>query len=449
MAATYRATPELRPAPRRERPRGTVVDRVPPALAGEVRGRQRADVSEVPVYRGPKVGEAAKARGARAFAAGGAVFLPDEAGPVDSPGARGLLAHELVHAVQQRTLGTRLPAPDSPLGKRLEADAQAAERFYGGEAGASEPPPLIHAPVPAPPPEPVGPADPDLNAVAQLATELMAAPAQPATPQTLQSPFDPVTTQEVGRIAAESARHVVAEWTNPRVEQQNNRERTAAAHAEDTTAPGRTPSGFNGPTRREQLIAAALATRNRNLAVGALPVTHLSAEELSAIDRRVTDEAALQQTTTHPAQSGNRGSRSGQQPEERYVANSPQAWMHALTGMDTHHGGQDSWFGSRTTDDRPADQRIADRMGLLGADAETQFDSDTWWQSDEDEQTGDDTGTRDRDREGRAGAGGSAANMDDADLDELAARLYDRLRSRLRTELLVDRERAGMLTDFR
>jgi len=35
------------------------------------------------------------------------------------------------------------------------------------------------------------------------------------------------------------------------------------------------------------------------------------------------------------------------------------------------------------------------------------------------------------------------------DLDELAVRMYDRLRTRLRQELLVDRERAGMLSDFR
>jgi hypothetical protein len=40
-------------------------------------------------------------------------------------------------------------------------------------------------------------------------------------------------------------------------------------------------------------------------------------------------------------------------------------------------------------------------------------------------------------------------DTDDLDLDELAGRLYDRLRSRLRMELLLDRERAGMLTDFR
>ena len=38
---------------------------------------------------------------------------------------------------------------------------------------------------------------------------------------------------------------------------------------------------------------------------------------------------------------------------------------------------------------------------------------------------------------------------DDLDLDELSTRLYDRIRSRLRLELLLDRERAGLLSDFR
>jgi hypothetical protein len=39
--------------------------------------------------------------------------------------------------------------------------------------------------------------------------------------------------------------------------------------------------------------------------------------------------------------------------------------------------------------------------------------------------------------------------LDRLDLETLAARLYDRLRSRIRMELLIDRERAGLLTDFR
>ena len=34
-------------------------------------------------------------------------------------------------------------------------------------------------------------------------------------------------------------------------------------------------------------------------------------------------------------------------------------------------------------------------------------------------------------------------------LDELAMRLYPNIRSRLRQELLIDRERAGLLADFR
>jgi hypothetical protein len=45
--------------------------------------------------------------------------------------------------------------------------------------------------------------------------------------------------------------------------------------------------------------------------------------------------------------------------------------------------------------------------------------------------------------------GGPLAGGSDKDLDELAHRLYDRIRRRLSRELLADRERAGMLTDLR
>ena len=40
-------------------------------------------------------------------------------------------------------------------------------------------------------------------------------------------------------------------------------------------------------------------------------------------------------------------------------------------------------------------------------------------------------------------------DLDHLDLDELTDRIYGRMRRRLRMELLVDRERAGLLTDFR
>jgi len=46
-------------------------------------------------------------------------------------------------------------------------------------------------------------------------------------------------------------------------------------------------------------------------------------------------------------------------------------------------------------------------------------------------------------------AGHEQLDLDHLDLDELSARIYGRLRRRLRAELLIDRERAGLLTDFR
>jgi hypothetical protein len=49
---------------------------------------------------------------------------------------------------------------------------------------------------------------------------------------------------------------------------------------------------------------------------------------------------------------------------------------------------------------------------------------------------------------GAGGAGGGGVPTGDKELDELARRLYDRLRSRLRQELLVDRERSGLLSDL-
>ncbi len=48
-----------------------------------------------------------------------------------------------------------------------------------------------------------------------------------------------------------------------------------------------------------------------------------------------------------------------------------------------------------------------------------------------------------------AGLVGAAGGYPDRELDELSGRIYDRIRTRLRTELLIDRERAGLVTDLR
>jgi hypothetical protein len=440
---------------------------VPAALANEVRARQQADVSSVPVYRGQKVSEAARSRGARAFASGGAVFLPDEAGPVDSPKARGLLAHELTHAVQQRTFGPRLPAPETPIGRRLEAEAQAAERFYSGEAGAAEPSPLIHAPLPAPAPQP----EPDLTAVAQLATELAPAPAPQTTSQPTHSPFDAVQTAEVGRIATDSAKHVVAEWTNPTLQKQNGAGGTPPTHpaaggaqpgAGGTHTPARagTPArggaAFNAAARRDQLITQALAMRNAALLGGEAAVTDLSDDEMAAVNNQVAMEAA-QAGVTVP---------SNEPPAQHYEANSGKAWMHALTGMNMNYGlgltgfkepvgSEKSWWGSETGDKRPVGEKLADQFGLINENTETQFDTDTWYQDDKKDAAAAATSTDQQQPQheeslyGRPNPDKSTVDVSRLDLDDLATRLYDRLRTRLRTELLVDRERAGLLTDFR
>jgi hypothetical protein len=46
-------------------------------------------------------------------------------------------------------------------------------------------------------------------------------------------------------------------------------------------------------------------------------------------------------------------------------------------------------------------------------------------------------------------AGGTADGRTNLELDTLAAHLYERIAARLRTELRLDRERAGVLTDIR
>jgi hypothetical protein len=42
---------------------------------------------------------------------------------------------------------------------------------------------------------------------------------------------------------------------------------------------------------------------------------------------------------------------------------------------------------------------------------------------------------------------GRLSEAPDDELEELADRLYDHIRARFRTELLIDRERAGLLAD--
>jgi len=113
---------------------------VPSDLADSLRRASGIDVSDVSISRGPAASRRAKAMGARAFTHKGEVVLPPEAGPIERPQTRALLAHELAHAVQQRALGPSLPAPESAAGVALEEQARAVERMVLTPPPSFEPP---------------------------------------------------------------------------------------------------------------------------------------------------------------------------------------------------------------------------------------------------------------------------------------------------------------------
>jgi hypothetical protein len=67
------------------------------------------------------------------------MFIPAEAGPLDSPDGKSIVAHELTHVAHQHWSGGVLPPEDTAEGRQLEAEAQTAERFFRGDPGAPPP----------------------------------------------------------------------------------------------------------------------------------------------------------------------------------------------------------------------------------------------------------------------------------------------------------------------
>ncbi len=126
----------MRAPPRRRWLNHPNLERVPDDVRTAIRAATGVDVDTV--HRGPEVGDEAKRLGAIAFAREGAVFVPDEVGPLDRPPGRAVVAHEVAHAAQQRLKPER-PGEDTPAGAALEAEAQVAERYFRGDSGAHHP----------------------------------------------------------------------------------------------------------------------------------------------------------------------------------------------------------------------------------------------------------------------------------------------------------------------
>ncbi|MGH3861591.1 eCIS core domain-containing protein [Actinokineospora sp.] len=456
-----------------------VRDEVPPDLAGALKRDRGADVSAVPVFRGPAVDAEAHARGARAFAKDGAVFLPESAGTTSSAKAKSLLAHELVHVVQQRTLGS-LPALSTPEGRRLEAEAVAAEGQYGGLTDT----PLIH------PPQQPQAAEPTMSGPAQLAPTVVTPP-DPA-----HSHFEREAREEIDQIAESTAHRVLEEWT-PSGAQGGVERRTSSgprmtsglpttgggafgdtvgfterrgADATSPTSTTRSTGGsgtFDRAARRQEMETELLDALNAEQAEqGGSLISHLGDADIERIERALDREeqgggraSSSTPRPVNPEEGGAFGDtvsftqRSGddlRDPRARQTGQTAQgaASRLSLAAALSASSGTPGAAPSRSATGSP--ERISDAGGTFG---------DTVSFS---EPMGDDRfrGGRRPDSatssSGRAGTGTTdmhgteeePVDLDRVDMEDLTARLYDRVRSRLRLELLVDRERSGRLTDF-
>ena len=141
-APIQQASPVALPPPLRPEP-------IPPPVRAAVQRQTGVDPGEVLVHRDDRAGREAAELRARAFARDGEVSLPIHHGPLTETSSQALLAHELTHVVQQRQYGSSLPMEHTPLGRRLERDARRAEREVSGTLEPT-PPPVAEPPAPPP-----------------------------------------------------------------------------------------------------------------------------------------------------------------------------------------------------------------------------------------------------------------------------------------------------------
>lgn len=403
----YRSVPGRRPA----------TPAIPTDIASAVRGVHQVDVSAIPVHRGPAVSAEARSLGARAFTRGGEVFLPDDAGPLGSPTARGLLAHELVHAVQQRTLGASLPAVSTPAGAALEAEAVAAEHAHGG----APPAPLVHpaltqvishaARAVGVQLAPLAPTPVDFTAPA-----VVSAP-PPVVPEPL--PLTEPVRQEIDLMSEATATRVVERWSNPALGgsgftsgEDVEPERPPATPGEDgvppapvAPAPGDvTPASNNAA---EEVMAHQI-----------LQVINIDRAAKGQPDLEMLDEYTMEQVRLAVAQeTGSAGRSMMLTAAASASAESAQRTELELGRPAAQPGPVTQPAVERTEQPVPVPPPVPVQSAPEAAP----------------EPYG-------RDR---------PLDLDAIDLDLLSARLYDRLRSKIRLELMIDRERAGLLTDFR
>jgi hypothetical protein len=422
--------------------------RIPNDLVETFERSYGVEVADVTVDRSPAAAVKAKAIGAKAFAHHDLIVLPDEAGPVEAVEARALLGHELAHVVQQRTIGS-LPTESDVDGQRLEAAARSVEEWV--RAGAAGPPPPVVPPEPGAPPEaterpgrvPVrrrASADPPSGAgapqraVASVATD----PAPPRTtarvvtntsntptantPATLIHPTQPDSSDaqhssqnygtEVRNSFAQLGTDMFgisgllggAEPARPATTPQTNRPSTP------TTGGSSQPAG-NQDARRQQLQNDALERVNLVRAQqGQAPLTELPPTEQAAIESQLDAEQGGGGQTNMPVV------HNWSEMREDFALSGGEV-LGSFIGFNPAAAAE-----HRHEDPARANPAHTTTTGAAATGAAAAAPSSV--------------GHPDR-----------AANLEPTGAE--LARLYDRIHTRLVRELLVGRERAGALMDFR
>jgi hypothetical protein len=411
---TYRSAPG-RPERRAASPA------IPTDLASALRGSHQVDVSAIPVHRGPAVSAEARSLGARAFARGGEVFLPEEAGPLGSPKARGLLAHELVHAVQQRVLGPSLPAMSTADGAALEAEAVAAEHAHGG----APPAPLVHPVLTQVISHAVQAAGVQLAPLVPTPVDftspaVVSAPA-PVTPEPV-SLSEPMR-EEVDLRSEASATRVVERWSNPALGGTGFALGEDAQPARPPVTPGEdgVPLGTDpGATAPGDAPSPSSNAAEEVMAHQILQVINIDRAAKGQPDLELLDEYTMEQVRLAVAQENGSTGRS--------------MMLTAATSASVESAQQTELEVGRPTVESPAVAQPAPAADRVEQPAPAPAPAPAQSAAEQAEEP------YGRDRQ---------LDLDAIDLDVLSARLYDRLRSKIRLELLIDRERAGLLTDFR
>ena len=357
---------------------------VPPRLQEQFRGITGADVSNVVVHRGAAAAADAARLGAASFAQGEVVALPASAGPLSDDRARGLLAHELTHVVQQRRLRGEVPVESSAAGQALEREAQSVERHIRDEHVAPRP-----TVAPSPPPE---------------APKLEGGPALSAEDhQAIVAAANRMVAD--GRATSDGHGGLVFDFadSDARPRAHAGRDESAPAAIQPLAASAGGPAG-TASAAPLQPPPTATAARVQRAEAPAAPLPAPSSAD-GDLDTPPAGPA-IHPTFSRPA-------------------------LPSRPAMPAGGLGVDAWPSAQPTPQTPspAPSRPPAESSLV-TESPVSIES----QPSTDSQPPPET---------------AASQPPQIDLDDLAKRLYDKVRRQIKTELLIERERVGLIADLR